>query len=813
MKKKGSLLVILALVFLTGVVFRKYFFKGQIPFPSNLLVSFYSPWKNYQWGGYPNGPPNKPIGFDVIKLFYPFREFTIEQFKGAQWPLWNPYNFSGNIHLATYQSAVFYPLNLLYFVLPLIDAWSWLVILQPILTGFFMHLFLKEIGLSKKASFFGALVFAFSGRMLAWMEESLVIEHSFLWLPLILCAVERIGKKIKPTNVALFVFGITASILAGFLQMTLYVLATVLAWIVFRYWGFKRKDFKKLTVLGLGLFFSFLLSAVHVWPAIEAYFHSPRGLVNAKFLFDQYLMRPWHLITFLAPDFWGNPGAYNHFGKGFYHEKVIFIGIPALLLALFALKSRLKNSKLRFFKWLSLITLSLGFFPLGWVLYYSRLPLFSVMMPARIFFLSTFGFCVLAAFGVDVYFKHRVKWKDWKGLVIILSSVLVMSWLFVPLCWFFISQKGAMISLRNLILPTGFFASSIIIILAPWLKDHFSFLKKLNENKAKFLSLGGLTALSIFSSFYFANKFLYFSERKFVFPEVGVITELKEVAGIDRVWSYGDGCMEKNMNIYYGLYSPEGYDALFSQRYGELLHSQKTKGEISSQITRTDAEIQPASEGEEVFNNWYRRRLLSLLGVKYIFETKLGDAKDLIITEEERFPPEFFQFVWEDQSFKIWEYQEALPRAFLVNDYLIETDKQKIVDHLFDKDFDLGKKIILEKEPGLEIKKEEANEKESVEIIEYTPNQVSLETEALAPALLFLSDNYYPGWKATIDGKKAEILRADYSFRALALSAGKHQIVFSYEPGVFYWGLRVSIFSLILFIVWLFFVKIRTRKR
>ena len=165
------------------------------------------------------------------------------------------------------------------------------------------------------------------------------------------------------------------------------------------------------------------------------------------------------------------------------------------------------------------------------------------------------------------------------------------------------------------------------------------------------------------------------------------------------------------------------------------------------------------------------------------------------------------------QSFKIWEYQEALPRAFLVNDYLIETDKQKIVDHLFDKDFDLGKKIILEKEPGLEIKKEEANEKESVEIIEYTPNQVSLETEALAPALLFLSDNYYPGWKATIDGKKAEILRADYSFRALALSAGKHQIVFSYEPGVFYWGLRVSIFSLILFIVWLFFVKIRTRKR
>ena len=807
MKSKNLVLVFSVLVLLTVIIFRGYFFKGQIPFPANLLVSFYSPWQDYEWEGYPNGPPNKPIGFDVIKLFYPYRKFTIEQLKLGQWPLWNPYNFSGNIHLATYQSAVFYPLNLLYFLLPLIDAWSWLVILQPILAGLFMYLFLRAIDLSEKAAFFGCLAFAFSGWMVAWMEESLVIEHSALWLPMILYSVERIKKQITSTNIALFVFGITASVLAGFLQMTLYVLATVLAWTAFRYWRFKQKDFKKLATLGLGLFFSFLITAVHVWSAMEAYFRSPRGMVDAKFLFDQYLMKPWHLITFLAPDFWGNTGAYNYFGGGFYHEKVIFIGIPAFLLALWALLSKQKNKNLRFFKWFSLITLALGFFPLGWLLYYLRLPLFKVMMPSRIFFLATFGFCALAAFGLDAYDNQKFDWKTWKRILITLGSVLLILWLFVFLSKIFLPKtKYGTVSLRNLVLPTGFLIASALTILLPWLKNQIRYLNRLDLQKSKLLSFLGLTILSILSSLYFANKFLYFSERKFVFPEMEVITKLKEIAGINRIWSYGDGYMEKNMNIYYGLYSPEGYDALFSQRYGELLHSQKTKGEITSQITRTDAEIQSASEGEEIFNNWYRRRLLSLLGVKYIFETKLGDVKNLT-TEEQRFPSEFFQPIWEDQSFKIWEYQEALPRVLLVDDYLVETDKQKIVGHLFDKDFELEKKIILEKEPELEIKKEEISEKGSVEIIRYTPNQVSLRTEVSASALLFLSDNYYPGWKATIDGEKIEILRADYSFRALALPKGKHQIVFSYEPGVFYWGLKVSLVSLVSLIGWLIFLR------
>jgi len=810
-RKASFIFVVAVLVLLTGVIFRGYFFKGQVPFPANLLVSYYSPWQFYEWEGYPNGPPNKPIGFDVIKLFYPYRKFTVDQLKLGQWPLWNPYNFSGNVHLATYQSAVFYPLNLLYFLLPLIDAWSWLVIIQPILAGVFMYLFLAKINLSRKAAFFGSLVFAFSGWMIAWLEESLVIEHSALWLPLILYAVETNRKKITPTSFFLFVFGLTASILAGFTQLTLYVLVTVLAWIIFRYWPLKRKDLKKVLGLALGFTFSFLIAVVHALPAIEAYLYSPRGVTDAKFLFDQYLMPPWHLLTFLAPDFWGNTGAYNYFGGGFYHEKVIFIGLPAFLLALSVLVAKQTNPVLRFFKKFSLVTLALGFFPFGWLLYYSRLPLISVMIPSRIFFLSTFGFCVLAAFGLDVYFRQGIDQKKWKKLLTGIGITFFLLWLFVFLSKIFLPKtKFGSVSLRNLILPTGFFLGSALIIFFPWCKNRFQFLRQMSLEKAKFFSFLGLTGLSLFSSLYFANKYLYFSERKFVFPEVGVITKLKEVAGLNRIWGYGDAYLEKNMNLYFHLYSPEGYDALFPQRYGELLHSQEKQGKITSQITRTDANIKPAAEREKesVLDNRYRRRLLSLLGVKYIFETKLGEAKGAM-TEEQRFPQDFFQPIWEDERFKIWESQEALPRAFLVKDYLVETDKQKIADHLFSQDFDLEKKVILEEEPDLEIEKGVMGKEGRINFVEYQPNRIELESESATTALLFLSDNDYPGWKARIDGQETKILRADYTFRALAVPAGKHQVIFSYEPTVFYWSLRISLLSLFLFIYWLFFVKMR----
>jgi uncharacterized membrane protein YfhO len=62
--------------------------------------------------------------------------------------------------------------------------------------------------------------------------------------------------------------------------------------------------------------------------------------------------------------------------------------------------------------------------------------------------------------------------------------------------------------------------------------------------------------------------------------------------------------------------------------------------------------------------------------------------------------------------------------------------------------------------------------------------------------LLFLSDTYYPGWQALIDGKPTKIYRTDYTFRSILVPQGNHVVVFVYNPKSFSYGLKVSIISI-----------------
>ena len=100
------LLIILGAVSITFFVFRQYFFSHKTLFPSNLLMSSFSPWKYEPVPEYPNGPPNKPIGFDNIRQFYPNRKFLSEEVKKGSIPLWNPYIYSGAPFMSTFDSAV-----------------------------------------------------------------------------------------------------------------------------------------------------------------------------------------------------------------------------------------------------------------------------------------------------------------------------------------------------------------------------------------------------------------------------------------------------------------------------------------------------------------------------------------------------------------------------------------------------------------------------------------------------------------------------------------------------------------------------------
>ena len=78
------------------------------------------------------------------------------------------------------------------------------------------------------------------------------------------------------------------------------------------------------------------------------------------------------------------------------------------------------------------------------------------------------------------------------------------------------------------------------------------------------------------------------------------------------------------------------------------------------------------------------------------------------------------------------------------------------------------------------------------EIVRYEPARVDIKVRAAAPALLVLSDLFYPGWEATVDGRPAEILRANYVMRAVAIPKGAHEVRFLYRPASFRAGETAS---------------------
>src|SRR3989339_57960 len=79
-------------------------FLGKVNLNGNLLVSFYR--------FYGQNLPYKPTGWDQLRIYFPFYRITFDQFINLDFPLWNPYAFSGHPHLADFQTAVFYPLNI-----------------------------------------------------------------------------------------------------------------------------------------------------------------------------------------------------------------------------------------------------------------------------------------------------------------------------------------------------------------------------------------------------------------------------------------------------------------------------------------------------------------------------------------------------------------------------------------------------------------------------------------------------------------------------------------------------------------------------
>jgi len=240
MNKREIFVVFLILALVTAVFFYKTILYGLVPFPGDLLIAEYNPWKTYSYLGYnPGSYPNKAQYFDILRQFYPWKTFTVDLIKQGILPFWNPYNFSGAPLIANFQSAVFYPLTAFYLLLPQIAGWTFLVMAQPLFAAFFTYLFSRKIGISTIGSLFAAVSFAFSSFMSVWLEYN-IIGHVILWLPLSLLAIEMLLKKITMLWMMIFIASIVFALFAGHPQVFVYEYVFVLTYVIYRILSFRH---------------------------------------------------------------------------------------------------------------------------------------------------------------------------------------------------------------------------------------------------------------------------------------------------------------------------------------------------------------------------------------------------------------------------------------------------------------------------------------------------------------------------------------------------------------------------------------------
>jgi hypothetical protein len=144
---------------------------------------------------------------------------------------------------------------------------------------------------------------------------------------------------------------------------------------------------------------------------------------------------------------------------------------------------------------------------------------------------------------------------------------------------------------------------------------------------------------------------------------------------------------------------------------------------------------------------------------------------------------------------------DTMPRAFLVGRYEVLPAEQAL-DTMRRRKFDPAREAILEREPYGIVLPEDGQARGAATVVSRKASEVVVETESEADSILVLTDSYYPGWTAEVDGERVDILRANYVFRAIPLAAGKHRVTFRFRPLSFTIGAILSCVGALCWIGW-----------
>jgi uncharacterized membrane protein YfhO len=736
------------LVFLLACVtyYFRVFFKGEVPFPGDLMVGAYLPWLEYKWD-FPTGVPVKnPLISDIFSQFYMWKSLINEGWRHLQIPLWNPYSYSGYPLLATFHSGVFYPLNFIAVLLGDIHGWNFLVIFPSVASALTMYLFLRQIKINKIGAVIGGIVYAYSGFAISW-AQFVTADQAMIWMPLIFIVLE----KYFATKKAFFLYFLPLIffllVTSGHFQIMVYVSLLTIAYFLWKL--AESKDIKLVLPVFIPGILTLGLSAFQILPTLELTKYGLRSAENYISAYNYGLLPIKYLTTLIAPDYYGNPATGNFFGVFNYHEAIFYSGVLAVfgfILSLFLFKS---NKYVRFFVITAIMAFMFGFdTPLGRAVYTYNVPGVSTSSAGRVAVIFSMSLAILVAIVISNLEKINIK------KILLTIGVVGLSYLVI----FYLarSDKNILLSdnnlslileqrrsvtLRNLILPGAFVASySLIFILA----------------KRWRMATGLLLIMICFEMFRFGWKYVPFVPERIVYPETPATAFLKdkgnsEVFRVDRERAE---VMPPATWMQYRFMSPSGYDPMAIEDYAKV-YQEKINGNLSGIVSRY-------SELER-----YDSKALGEFNVKYLMVVKRDDVG--------RLGGENINYTIDQKQWK----------------KVFETEKTAILENV---NYQPRVRFI-------------DSNKGEVKITSYTPNTVKISYTQGTGRTLLLADTWYPDWKAWVNGKEVSVEKCDGIFRCVTLTEDNGEVVFDYQPASFWLGVKITILCALANIALLFALR------
>lgn len=708
---------------------------------------------------------------------YAFRAFGAQSIAAGQGiPLWNPYIFGGVPYVAGMAGDIFYPTALLRMLVPTDVAMSLAFVLHIFLAGIATYGFLRAYGLGFFPSLLGGLAYMLSGNIASFVspghDGKLYVSALLPVVLLLLVLGIREGRR-WAWGVLALVIGL--AVVSPHPQLLQYMLLASGSFALFLAYDSQLSRAVALRRLGLALLAVVLgaaMGAVQWLPVAQYAPFSPRaGGIAGYAAATSYSLPPEELLDFILPQFTGILDSY--WGRNGIHLHSEYLGAVVLILAGAAIGTR--RRRFGWF-WLGALVVALlwalgGFTPF-YRLVYAVVPGTKFFRaPSTILYLISFSTAVLAAIGTERLLARPCRTR------------YVGGWLAAGVALALLASVGFFTALANAVALPGredlVQANSGAVIAGAWRTLLFvvigaAVLIALARGKVGAAAAGWLLVAAVTADLWSIDRIYWqFSPpASVIYAADPTVTYLQRQTEPGRVLAIplAQEMVPRDPTL--------TGDALMVNRIRTVL------GYHGNQLARYDQLAGRASGYQNVLTPQFWR----LMNVRYLLtntqvpqlQQVVGPVKDAAGT-----------------TVYLYRLPGENPAAWLAP-AIVKAPDDATLGTVLDPRFDPRRAAIFDTASavaGVELAALPDTLAIPVTVSRYEPGRISVRLAAPAPAgsALLVAENYYPGWRATSNGKELPVARADYTLIGVALPVGARAVDLEFTAPSYERGKTISL--------------------